>query len=71
MAKNLATRQAQYRDRRRRGLTVFRIKAHEERTLQALLNVGWLTPEEALDRRAVHEALEQVLTDWAQHWLKK
>jgi hypothetical protein len=67
----MLTRQKQYRDRIRRGRAIFKIEADEVPVVQALLNVGWLTPEEALDRRLVHEALEQVLIDWARHWQEK
>jgi hypothetical protein len=71
VTKDLVTRQKQYRDRIRRGRAIFRIEADEAPVLQALLNMGWLTPDETLDRRLVHEALGQVLADWAQQGLKK
>ena len=67
----MLSRQAAYQRRKKKGVAVFRVMAHEHQVVETLLDAAWLTPEEALDRRHVEEALAGVIQEWVERWQKK
>lgn len=67
-ASSAAGRMRRLRDRRRRGLGVFKVEIDEDELLSALLVSGRLSEAEALRTRQVNAALADILREWASRW---
>jgi hypothetical protein len=59
-----AERQRQYRKRQARGVGVYRVPARSD-ILEALIDSGRVTEDEALSQTIVGEALSQIAIEWA------
>jgi hypothetical protein len=66
-----ADRQRAYRARQRSGHVVLKIKVNEHEVAEALLLTDKLSPEKALDRAQVGQALSKMITEWSRAWIKK
>jgi hypothetical protein len=62
-----AVRAREYRLRQKLGRRVFRLVLDEFAVIQAVLDAGRLSEEEALDHAAVETALAAVLESWARN----
>lgn len=65
-----AAKQRAYRQRLRKGLTVYRVPLPPDNVL-ALIVSGRLTEAEAMDRKAVERELATVQAEWSRRWLQK
>ena len=66
----LAARQRRYRGRLKRGEIVITLSLPENAIALAMIESRRLSPEQALDRGAVRDALTEMLTDWAASWVE-
>jgi hypothetical protein len=57
-----------YRERLRRQLAVLRVTIHSDKFVVALIDSGWLSPAEALDRANVEAAAAALLAEWSRRW---
>lgn len=60
-----AIRQARARARKRRELCVYRVEV-PARTVETLINIGWLTDDQSQDKTRVAKALSDALSLWSQ-----
>lgn len=58
-----AERMRLWRQRQRKGLAVYRIALRENATIEALIDAGRLTEDEALEPEAVNRVLARVLAE--------
>ena len=61
-----AARQRRRRDRERDGRVVWPIEVDDDATVAALIAAGFLTEDEARDRRACAMALARVVRIWTE-----
>jgi hypothetical protein len=66
-----AARQRRSRARRKAGQTIYRVTVPEHAIAEALIEIGRLSPDEALRRELVERALSRVLVDWAERWTSR
>jgi hypothetical protein len=62
-----ARHQRTYRVRLRKQLAVLRVTIHSD-FIVALLDAGWLTPEQALDRANLEQCAGDVIASWSRMW---
>jgi hypothetical protein len=65
-----AARARKARARRRQGLTIFHVEAHENRLAEALIEANRLTEGETLRRPLIERELARLVEDWCQRWLE-
>jgi hypothetical protein len=61
-------RQARWRERQKRGEVAITLSLPEIAIATALIETRRLSPQAALDRGAVRDALTTMLVDWAAAW---
>lgn len=66
-----ARRQRRYRARQRSGEAVLEVPVAEHDIASALVATGWLTPQQALDRRQLELAISHMLADWSAAWVMR
>jgi hypothetical protein len=65
-----AHRQRRCRARQRHGAVILEVEVKEHDVAGALIAVGWLEPQQALDKHEVEKAIAAMLNDWAAAWHK-
>ena len=66
-----ALRQRRYRRRLAAGKVALSIVVEENELAGALLALGKLTPQQALDRRQVERVVSAMVSEWAAAWRGK
>lgn len=64
-----ARRKQRYRARQRAGQAVLTIEICSYELTLALIEAGFVTEAEALDRGKIERAVAAVLDRWTRHWL--
>jgi hypothetical protein len=63
-----AVRRRRYRARLRAGKRVLTIEADDYELIRTLIEAGYVTAAQSIDRRAIETATARVLADWVRHW---
>jgi hypothetical protein len=60
--------QRTYRQRQRKQEAVLHVPVNYDKFACALIDAGWLTPAEALNRQKVETAAGGILNEWSRRW---
>lgn len=57
-----------FRERAKKGITVYKVPLEEEALITALVSAAWLDPKDTRDKASVEAALQAMLSDWVAAW---